>query len=180
MSCLSDLGYEVEDTNADTCVSVSLCQQYLSYYLFVALALRLLSKTLPLKVRVEVELKLHHIATFKGMTQVQRAQSILYFFAGTCSIYLISHIGARVPSKSSEDTLFWVGAVGALAATVAGALELQQLILVHRRVIKRAPTRLVSGVGSDSSFEGEEEGVKVQERKVSVSEFMQSPFGEVI
>ena len=124
MSCLSDMGYGA-DEGIDTCVSVSLCQQYLSYYLFVALALRLFSKTVAFKVRTLVELKLHHIATFKGMNFRQRVQSLLTMLAGTCSIFLVSHLGARLPSKSSEDFLFYVGAVGALAATLALVLEVR-------------------------------------------------------
>ena len=51
LSCLSDMGYGSENEKIDFCVSVSLCQQYLSYYLFVALALRMLSKTVPFQVR---------------------------------------------------------------------------------------------------------------------------------
>ena len=161
-----------------------------------------------------MELKLHQIATFKGMNLRQRAQSLLTMVAGTCSIFLISHIGARLPSKSSEDVLFYVGAFGALAATIALALEvslgvreakrrsavnilslftsrprsplpnltppqLKQLILVHRRVVKRAKTNSTdaNGVVEAEMTEHQSSG---SDKRMSLSEFMQSPFGEVI
>lgn len=54
MSCIWDADIEVA---AEECAALSSIQQYLSYYLFTALMLKLCSQTVPLNVRSQVEIK---------------------------------------------------------------------------------------------------------------------------
>ena len=135
MSCLLDSGLSVA---VEECAALSMIEQYLSFYLYVALVLKLCSQTVPTNVRKQVEIQIYQVASFNKMVLRQRVQCILAFFTIICAIFLISHSGSSYASARNEDVLNWIGAAGALSATVALTLEMRQLIIVHRRIIKFA------------------------------------------
>ncbi|GMI17818.1 hypothetical protein TrLO_g1780 [Triparma laevis f. longispina] len=170
MSCIWDADIEVA---AEECAALSSIQQYLSYYLFTALMLKLCSQTVPLNVRSQVETQMYQIASFRKMVLRQRVQLGLTFITGLCAIYLISHSGSSYAAQKNEDILAWLGAGGALTATIALTMELRQLVIVHRKIIKFEKSESLLG-GGVSTKRGE--GGK----RVSLSAFGASPFSDVL
>lgn len=102
---------------------------------------------------------MYQIASFRNMVLRQRVQLGLTFITGLCAIYLISHSGSSYAAQKNEDILAWLGAGGALTATIAVTMELRQLVIVHRKIIKFEKSEsLLGGGGKHQEGGGRQEG----------------------